>query len=636
MSIIFIAPDPDIAKNCREIVLKNPNQQGDQIEIVEALLSEAIPITRQLENQGAEVFVTRGGTAQILRQGGIRTPIVEIKLTSADLVEALTKAKKEVRINNPHIAVVAFPNMIQNLLDFLPFLNLNLSCYGLSSEEDAPHLIKEAIIKGAQVLLGGAITVKIARHLGFPVVLLRSGEESIRLALEEANRIVYARRIEAHRSNELKAMLEYAYEGIIAINHEGVITIFNPFAQSATGITEKEAIGRPISHILPSIRLTDVLESGSEDIGEIIHFGPTQVILSRIPIRVNGKVAGAIATFQDVTRIQSMEAKIRREIFSRGHFAKFNFNDIYGSSPPLLKAIEVARKYARTDATVLIHGETGVGKELFAQSIHNASERNKGPFVAVNCAALPEALLESELFGYVEGAFTGARKKGKPGLFELAHHGTIFLDEISEIPYNLQGRLLRVLQEREVIRLGHDRVIPIDVRVLCATNRDLHRLVEGEKFRKDLYWRLNVLSLYIPPLRERCEDIIPLIHYFLDQLSATPSLPPTFSTDAVSFLTTYSWPGNVRELKNLCERLTTILHDGEVIDVTFLKHLMDYQESIRLPRTKAKSIEDFERALSQAGGKVGRAADILGIHRTTVWRRLKRLSQKETDVRDLI
>ncbi len=629
MSIAFIAPNPNIAKTCRDIISSLPNNINYTIQIVEALLSEAIPIAKQLENQGVEVFVARGGTAQLLRKVGIKTPIVEIKLTSADLVKALSEAKRQLNTGNPVISVVAFPNMIQNLLDFLPFLNLNLTCYELSSEDDAPRLIKEAISKGAQILLGGAITAKISQKLGFPFILLSSGEASIRLALEEAQRIVYARRIEVHRSNELKTMLEYAYEGIVAINSDGIITIFNPFAQSITGIPEKEAIGLPISKILPSIRLTDVLESGSEDIGEIINFGRAQVIVSRIPILVSGKIVGAVATFQDVTKIQSMEARIRREIFSQGHLAKFSFNDIYGTSPSLLETIDVAKKYARVDSTVLIHGETGVGKELFAQSIHKASARNTGPFVAVNCAALPEALLESELFGYVEGAFTGARKKGKPGLFELAHHGTIFLDEISEIPYSLQGRLLRVLQEREVIRLGHDRVIPIDVRVLCATNKDLHRLVEDGKFRKDLYWRLNVLSLYIPPLRERRKDILPLMQYFLNALSSTHSKEFTFSEEASSFLTDYAWPGNIRELRNLCERITAVLHNGEVIDVTFLKRLMEFQESTPLAIIKTRNVKDLELALSQAGGKIGRAAEILGMHRTTVWRRLKRMSQKE-------
>lgn len=622
MSIVFIAPDRNMARTYRQILSAVP----DKIQVVEALLSEAVPLARRLEGQGTEVFVARGGTAMLLRKEGIKTPIVEIHLTSADIVQALAKAKSKARSDSPAIAVVAFPNMIQNLLDFLPFLNLNLTCHRLASEEDAPRLVEEAIGDGAQVLLGGAITVKIARDRGLPTVLLGSGETSIRLALEEAQRIVYARRIEVQRSNELKAMLEYAYEGIIAINSEGRVTIFNPVAQSVTGIRQEEALGSPADQVIPLISFTDVLQSGNQDIGEIVDFGHSKVMVNRIPIRVGGEVVGAVATFQDVTKIQSMEERIRREIYSQGHVAKFSFGDICGSSPSLMEAIGVARQYARVDSTVLIHGETGVGKELFAQSIHMAGSRSNGPFVAVNCAALPETLLESELFGYVEGAFTGARRKGKPGLFELAHHGTIFLDEISEIPLSLQGRLLRVLQEREVIRLGHDRVIPVDVRVLCATNRDLHRLVEEGRFRRDLYWRLNVLSLSIPPLRERCDDIVPLMMQFLDTLSPSGHHGIAFTGDALSFLTQHPWPGNVRELRNLCERLT-VVHTGKAVDAAFLTHLMEYRESTRPLSIGPRGMEDIERALAQAGGKISRAAEILGIHRATLWRKCKRLSQ---------
>ena len=622
MSIVFIAPDRNMARTYRQILSAVP----DKIQVVEALLSEAVPLARRLEGQGAEVFVARGGTTMLLRKEGIKTPIVEIHLTSADIVQALAKAKSKARSDSPAIAVVAFPNMIQNLLDFLPFLNLNLTCHRLASEEDAPRLVEEAIGDGAQVLLGGAITVKIARDRGLPTVLLGSGETSIRLALEEAQRIVYARRIEVQRSNELKAMLEYAYEGIIAINSEGRVTIFNPVAQSVTGIRQEEALGSPADQVIPLISFTDVLQSGNQDIGEIVDFGHSKVMVNRIPIRVGGEVVGAVATFQDVTKIQSMEERIRREIYSQGHVAKFSFGDICGSSPSLMEAIGVARQYARVDSTVLIHGETGVGKELFAQSIHMAGSRSNGPFVAVNCAALPETLLESELFGYVEGAFTGARRKGKPGLFELAHHGTIFLDEISEIPLSLQGRLLRVLQEREVIRLGHDRVIPVDVRVLCATNRDLHRLVEEGRFRRDLYWRLNVLSLSIPPLRERCDDIVPLMMQFLDTLSPSGHHGIAFTGDALSFLTQHPWPGNVRELRNLCERLT-VVHTGKAVDAAFLTHLMEYRESTRPLSIGPRGMEDIERALAQAGGKISRAAEILGIHRATLWRKCKRLSQ---------
>ncbi len=625
MNIVFVAPDRAIAEEYRHVLRSVSGR--DKVEVVEALLSEAVPVARRLESQGAEVFVARGGTAMLLRKEGIRTPIVEIHLTSTDIVSALARAKKEVRSENPAMAVVAFPNMIANLYDFLPFLNLKLACHDLASERDAPRVVEKAIREGAQVILGGAITTRIAREREVPAVLLGSGEGSIKLALEEAKRIVYARRLEARRTNELKAMLDYTYEGIIAVDREGKITIFNPVAQSVTGIPLEEALGSPAERVIPSISFTDALRNGSQDIGGFVDLGQSKILVNRIPIRVRGEVVGAVATFQDITKIQSMEEQVRREVYSQGHVAKFRFMDIYGSSPQLTEAIDAARQYAGVDATVLLHGETGVGKELFAQSIHTAGSRRNGPFVAVNCAALPEALLESELFGYVEGAFTGARRKGKPGLFELAHRGTIFLDEISEIPLSLQGRLLRILQEREVSRLGHDRVIPVDVRVLCATNRDLHRHVEEGHFRRDLFWRLNVLSLFIPPLRERRDDIMPLTWHFLDTLFPRDRRRFVFSEDAPPFLTRYPWPGNVRELRNLCERLS-VVRTGRTVDAAFLRHLLEYREAASTPpRSGPPEMEEIERAMARAGGKVGRAAEMLGIHRSTLWRRTMRLSR---------
>ncbi|MDP1990521.1 MAG: sigma 54-interacting transcriptional regulator [Syntrophales bacterium] len=620
MSIIFIAPEHEIAETYRRVL----SNVWDRVQVVEALMNEAVTIARDLEARGAEVFVARGGTSRWLISEGIKVPIVEMHMTSGDLVQALSEAKSMSHSEQPFIAVVAFPNMLQNLLDFEPFLNVRLSCYRLDIEKDVENLIKAAVAEGAQVILGGAVTTQAAKSLGLPAVLLRTGESSIRQAYEEAQRIVYARKLEASRSNELKAILEYSYEGIIAVNSNDYITVFNPVAQSVTGLSQEQALGQLSNKVIPSICLTEALEGGNEDIGQIIDFGRSKVMINRIPIRVSGEIVGAVATFQDVTRIQSLETRIRREIYSKGHVAKFSLEDIRGSSSVLARTVETANRYAQVDSTVLIHGETGVGKELFAQGIHRASSRTNGPFVAVNCAALPENLLESELFGYVEGAFTGAVRKGKPGLFELAHHGTIFLDEVSEIPFGLQGRLLRVLQEREVVRLGHDRIIPVDVRVLCATNQELNRLVAEGRYRKDLYWRLNVLSLAIPPLRERTDDILLLLSDFLPLLHRGDKKKIVFTQHAADFLTRYPWPGNVRELNNFCERLVAVVQGGEV-DEALVKRILEYSEPIQLSYNKQTDFRDVERALTAADGKVGQAAQILGVHRATLWRRRKRI-----------
>ncbi len=428
MSIVFIARTTKKSETATGTFLPdNP----ENVLVIESSLNQAIPDVQRLEEQGAEVFVARGGSAMFLRQAGIKSPIVEIHLTSSDIVQALEEAKSICHFKDPVIAVVAYENMIQNLFDFLPFLNVRLSFHTFNSEEEAPSVIRTAIAQGAQIILGGAITVKIAGDFGFPAVLMRSGESAIRTAYEEAQRIVYARRLEARRSSELKAMLDYA-EGIIAVNSRD-FTVFNPAAETVTGVQASVALGRPAQEKVPFIHFEEILKSGIEDIGQITDCGQSKVMMNRIPVRVQGQIVGAIATFQNITRIQSMEARIRKEIYSQGHVAKFSFQDILGRSPALQETIETAKSYAEVDSTVLIHGETGAGKELFAQGIHRHSIRRSGqPFVAINCAALPETLLESELFGYVEGAFTGARRQGKPGLFELAHHGTIFLDEVSE------------------------------------------------------------------------------------------------------------------------------------------------------------------------------------------------------------
>jgi transcriptional regulator with PAS, ATPase and Fis domain len=306
--------------------------------------------------------------------------------------------------------------------------------------------------------------------------------------------------------------------------------------------------------------------------------------------------------------------------------ASLCFDDIIGTSDQLKTSVSLARDFALTDSAILILGETGTGKEVFAQSIHNGSDRSQGPFVALNCAALPEQILESELFGYVGGAFTGARQKGKAGLFEVAHGGTLFLDEIGELTTMTQGKLLRVLQEKQVMRLGSDRVTPIDVRIIAATNRPLKRLVNEKKFRADLYYRLNVLQLRLIPLRDRNEDVIALARFFLDRHAAKMNRKLKFTPKALKELTRHNWPGNVRELQNLVERILATLK-GPKIDTEIVRiHLEDQFESEIHMHLRNAEMEDIRRALVLSRGKHSEAAKILGISRSTLWRRLKRMN----------
>jgi len=354
---------------------------------------------------------------------------------------------------------------------------------------------------------------------------------------------------------QLQAIINTVHDGVIALDEQGNVTVFNPIAEEIFGIKSDQITKEVLNEI---IKVMELKEDDNE--GKFIRVKDKQVIVNRMPISENNEVIGIVYTLKDVTEIQKLEEKLRRKLKEEGMYARYTFDDIVSKSETMRNTKELARKIAMSDLPILIQGESGTGKELFAQAIHNFSSRKQGPFVAVNFAALPETLLESELFGYEEGAFTGAKKGGKPGLFEQAHHGTIFLDEIGEAPLSFQVKLLRVLEERQVRRIGGSRVIPIDIRVIAATNKNLRDLIKQGKFREDLYYRINVLPLRIPPLRERKDDILELAYVFYQRFfnEQPPFLPEQFFSPVSECFLEYSWPGNVRELKNVVEYLATI------------------------------------------------------------------------------
>jgi transcriptional regulator with PAS, ATPase and Fis domain len=323
-------------------------------------------------------------------------------------------------------------------------------------------------------------------------------------------------------------------------------------------------IGKNCEEVLPIIGIGAVIASGEASTKHIVKLSDSYIAMNKIPVWVEGEVKGAVITCQDITQIQETEEKIRQTLWKRGLTAKNSFGDIIGRSAAITEAIHLARKYGETGLTVLIHGESGTGKELFAQSIHNVSKVHMGPFVALNCATIPKDLLESTLFGYEDGAFTGAIKGGKKGVFELANNGTLFLDEITEMDISTQANFLRVLQEKEIMRIGGDRVIPVSVRIVCASNKSLKNQVEQGLFREDLFYRLNVLALEIPPLRDRKGDILLLTRHFSKKYSERFGKGEVFFPDEViRLLDGYSWPGNVRQLENVIQKVVIVSDRGE-------------------------------------------------------------------------
>lgn len=377
--------------------------------------------------------------------------------------------------------------------------------------------------------------------------------------------------------NILQESLNSVDNGVITYDEKGHITVFNRAAETIFSTTAPQIMGQEIYGFLKERGMEGILQH--EDIQEkITQIQKQDIIVSRKSITNHGQPTGGVLTLQIATKVKELEGKLRLQLKAKGHQAQYSFENIISKSKIMVKTLEIAKKMANNNLNILIQGETGTGKELFAHSIHNASPRRIYPFVAINCSALPDNLLESELFGYEEGAFTGARKGGKPGLFEQAHRGTLFLDEIGHISSNLQSRLIRAVQHKEILKIGGTNVLPVDVRILAATNCDLEKSCQNGDFRADLYYRLNILNLRIPSLRERKEDISLLIKYFLQQYQHQGELPLA----VMEALQEYHWPGNVRELENTIDYLMVMGHETiEPKDIPFCADTNQTKEPLR-------------------------------------------------------
>jgi len=446
----------------------------------------------------------------------------------------------------------------------------------------------------------------------------------------------------------LETIVENIIDGILLVDRKGYITRINKAYQEFLGVKAEEVVGKHVTEVIENTRMHIVAETGEEEIGHPQKIKGREMIVMRIPIFKNGESVGAVGKvmFRDISELRTLASKLNvmedqltfyKKELQRIQGARYTFSTIIGSSEPILKAMELAKQGAMSNSTFLICGESGTGKELFAQAVHNYSLRRFGPFIRINCAAIPANLFESELFGYESGAFTGASKEGKPGKFELANGGTIFLDEIAELPVEMQVKLLRVLQEKEVERIGGSKLIPLDIRVIAATNKPIEDLVKNEKFRKDLYYRLNIISVELPPLREIKEDIPLLARQLLKQLNDELGTMVTDIDDEVlQVFSRHTWPGNVRELRNVLERSVNICGKGILSKFHLPLYLLEievklYQkiviESGDSMMPLKQLLENAEKAailkaLELTGNNRRQAAKLLNIHRSALYQKM--------------
>lgn len=438
---------------------------------------------------------------------------------------------------------------------------------------------------------------------------------------------------------ELERIVERTYDGVVVVNKEGIITLLSKSYAEYLEVDAKKAIGRHVTEVIDNTRMHIVIKKGKIESTELQKINDKYIIATRIPIIEDGEVVGAVANvlFRNTRnynlfyrKINKIEEKFHNQNGKKICEAVYSFKDIIGSSFKMERVKELSKKAACTNSSVLLRGESGTGKELFAHAIHKSSKRSSKNFVKVNCAAIPNELLESELFGYEKGSFTGASTSGKIGKFELADGGTIFLDEIGDMPLNMQVKLLRILQEREVEKIGSNNAKKIDIRIISATNRNLEDMIEEGRFREDLYYRLNVVEINIPPLRERKEDISLLVNHLIKKISQKLDKKiEGISSKAMNLLRDYNWEGNIRQLENVIERAINIVEDGKQIlpedlpsKITgiVVKENVEALDDI-LNKTEKKAISD---ALILCCGNKTKAAKKLNISRSTLYEKMNK------------
>jgi len=581
-----------------------------------------------------DVIISRGAVADMIERSFTDIVTLRAEPDDIDLLEILAEAaavgpKVGFLIYEPH-AVGFKTDAVRRMLGIETLLP-----YPYRSRDDIERLITQGRDDGMDVMVGGGkLGKRTGETLGYPVLFVETGKRSIRSAITQALAIIEARRGEKDRLNSLKTVVASVQEGIMTLRGKRITMLNDLLAdmlqlphekltyQNTTPLTVDD-LGLPLRRFL----------SREKPAEAIIRIGARVFFCKKVPL-ADARRNETMLICRDVTEIQQQERKIRRELHAKGFTARYNFDDIIGKSPTLQPLLTKARTFAGTDANILIHGESGTGKELFAQSIHNASARRNRPFVAVNCAAIPETLLESELFGYEEGAFSGARRNGKPGLFELAHEGTIFLDEINSLPIALQGVLLRVIQEKQVRKVGSQSIISVDTRIISATNNDIERLIQENAFRSDLYYRLNTLNLTLPPLADRREDILTLAEHFLSRYAARyRAAPHRLTEDDKALLLAHTWSGNTRELENVMHRYVVLNKAGSSPLSLCLDSPPPHPAragtmegpGLTVRRGTLAQIEHevIMRCLEENRWNKQKAADELGICRATLWRKLK-------------
>lgn len=622
VNILLVAPYHDLVLTAR----KNLQNFPYKVEIIEGDLEKGLQLAEEknLENR-VDIIVSRGGTAKLL-QKNFSVPVFEIGVTGYDILRSIYPHIKE----NKKVAVIGYENVIIGAKSISQILSIELGYFLLSNQQKIEDTVREAKQFGAQVITGDTVSVSTARKLEMHAELIRSGPEAIISAVEAAVQFHGHMQSEILKNRRLSIIMEHSGQSILYLNSQNIIEMVNINALKVLQIAKEQLVGKAITSETVPHELQEAITTNQPN--KLITISDRDYMMEVRRIATGEIHAATLIFLQSSSRIKDLEDNLIKQLASRGLIASHSFDEIITKNILFIKIIEKAKRYSETNSTILLLGETGSGKEMFAQSIHNSSLRKNGPLVTVNCSALPDSLLESELFGYVEGAFTGAKKGGKTGLFEMAHKGTIFLDELNDMSKNVQARLLRVIQEKQVMRIGDDRVHNIDVRFIAASNKNLYLETEAGRFRKDLYYRLSVLDIKIPPLRERKDDIVPLFLSFIKYFSEKYGYKnQQICHRLISAIQSSQWPGNVRQLRNFAEKVSVQLSmnidikeiESDLIDELSYENSIDSEETDDILISTGNTLKDIETTIVSKcwmdnNRNISKTAKQLGIDRATV------------------
>lgn len=588
----------------------------DKIGFVECHISDVLDVAQKLVENGSEILLCTGATAHYL-QKKLPIEVHPIRTGAFDVIQAISNLKQYQKI-----ALLGSASSV-NLTQYSDVFALKIQQFSYDSYLAAKKAVELAQQQDFDAVIGSPVAVEMALSLNMAAQLAISSnslQDHLYSALQRLEKILE----EKQHTQRLTEIFNHLTDGICFISDTGNIRFINQSMTALLSINATSVLNQSVHTIFQHLDLN------LDNSHQILTVGAKKLAV-HLSLLKNEHIDGFILSAQDLESFEKSSSEFRK-VSSRKFNTRYRFSDLVSKDPQFLQSIELAQQYAQSEATILITGESGTGKELLAQSIHQYSVRAKAPFVAINCASFPESILESELFGYEEGAFTGAKKNGKVGLIEAAHNGTLFLDEIGDMPLHLQTRFLRVLQERQINRLGSVVSHQVNIRVLAATHCDLEDKVKKGEFRADLYYRLNILRVFVPALRQRRVDILELVSHFLNKHDLKTAQLPDHLLKA---LQKYHWPGNIRELENIIERLAVMSHlDQSMLSPHSIeRHIPeifqkpDQQEQLQpLKAVKInQELQMIEQAIDAADGNLDIVAQNLNISRTTLWRKMKLL-----------